>query len=175
MVTVPPVGPPVVVPIGRALFQNSFPLNKSLTLSFRKVFQYDPSKYLQAPEIILDKRFDVPQNSFYLDINEGMHDERRIFANGTILYRYCNTFLLFHNQINSVDNKNLDASLIIIIKSETCFFNSLYRLVYSSLAKSSISCNKSVIPGKAAPPYALNLLGANMAFLVSGHPTSKIL
>ena len=88
MVTVPPVGPPVVVPIGRALFQNSFPLNKSLTLSSRKVFQDDPLKYLQAPEIILDKRFDVPQNSFYLDINEGMDDERRIFANGTILYRY---------------------------------------------------------------------------------------
>ena len=88
MVTVPPVGPPVVVPIGRALFQNSFPLNKSLTLRYRKVFQDDPLKYLEAPEIILDKRFDVPQNSFYLDINEGLDDERRIFSNGTILYRY---------------------------------------------------------------------------------------
>ena len=83
------------------------------------------------------------------------------------------SIIYYFFQINSVDNKNLDASLIIIIKSETCFFNSLYRLVFSSLAKSSISCNKSVIPGKAAPPYALNLLGANMAFLVSGRPTPK--
>ena len=89
------------------------------------------------------------------------------------MYNSLFLFLLLLNQINSVDNKNLDASLIIIIKSEACFFNSLYRLVFSSLAKSSISCNKSVIPGKAAPPYTLNLLGANMAFLVSGRPTSK--
>ena len=87
MVTVPPVGPPVVVPIGRAIFQNSFPLNETSSLNSRKVFQDDPLEHLQAPKIVLDKRFDVPQNSFYLDINEGMDDERRIFANGTILYR----------------------------------------------------------------------------------------
>ena len=61
-------------------------------------------------------------------------------------------------QIISGDNKNLEASLIIIIKSETCRFNSLYRFFFDSSSKSSISCNKSVIPGKADAPYVLNLL-----------------
>ena len=88
MVTVPPVGPPVVVPIGRVLFQNSFQLNKSDSLTNRTILLEDPLSYLKAPQLVLDKRFDVPQNSFYLDVNEGLDDERRIYANGTILYRY---------------------------------------------------------------------------------------
>ena len=76
--------------------------------------------------------------------------------------------------IISVDNKNLDASFLIIIRSETCLFNFSYRFFLESLSKSSISCKRSIIPGKAAPPYELNLLGAKMAFLEYGRSTYNI-
>ena len=88
MVTVPPVGPPVVVPIGRAIFRNTFDMNKSIDFPDTLLKQNDIIEYLKEPRIYLDSRFDVPQDSFYLDINEGMDDERRIFANGTILFKY---------------------------------------------------------------------------------------
>ena len=88
MVTVPPVGPPVVVPIGRAIFKNNFDINKSIVKPDTVLKQKDIIQYLNEPKIYLDSRFDVPQHSFYLDINEGMDDERRIFANGTILFKY---------------------------------------------------------------------------------------
>ena len=102
MVTVPPVGPPVVVPIGRAIFHNPFPSNKSISSASKQGFQNDPIEHVQAPKIVLDERFDVPQNSFFLDINEGMDDERRIFTNGTIFYKYIRWFdlknsFLFNN------------------------------------------------------------------------------
>ena len=88
MVTVPPVGPPVVVPIGRAIFKNTLDINKSMDFPENVLKQNDIIEYLNTPRISLDSRFDVPQDSFYLDINEGMDDERRIFANGTILFKY---------------------------------------------------------------------------------------
>ena len=88
MVTVPPVGPPVVVPIGRAIFKNTLDINKSINFPENVLRQNDIIEYLNEPRIYLDSRFDVPQDSLYLDINEGMDDERRIFANGTILFKY---------------------------------------------------------------------------------------
>ena len=87
MVTVPPVGPPVVVPIGKAIFPNTFDLKESLTQITNKT-HIDPLEHLREPKIYLDDRFDVPENSFYLDVNKGMENERRIFANGTIVFRY---------------------------------------------------------------------------------------
>ena len=87
MVTVPPVGPPVVVPIGKALFQNILNVEKTSNIT-RNITYDDPLQSLREPKIYLDNRFNVPQDSFYLNINKGMEDERRIFANGTILFRY---------------------------------------------------------------------------------------
>ena len=86
MVTVPPVGPPVVVPIGKAIFPNVFDFNR-LQQNISNISDYDPISELKEPKIYLDEKFDVPQNSFYLDINKGMKSERRIFANGTIISR----------------------------------------------------------------------------------------
>ena len=90
MVIVPPVGPPIVVPIGKAIFQNVYKVNSLLENTSNNtpdVSTTNPMKYLREPKIYLDERFDVPQNSFYLDINKGSIDERRIFANGTIILR----------------------------------------------------------------------------------------
>ena len=87
IVTVPPVGPPVAVPIGKAVFQSAIHFNNTIDITGAKL-NHDPIHYLKEPKIYLDDRFDVPQDSFYLNINKGMEDERRIFANGTILFRY---------------------------------------------------------------------------------------
>ena len=90
MVIVPPVGPPTVIPIGKAIFPtlpklNNVALKHNLN-NTHEIF-HDAIRNLEEPKIYLDERFDVPQDSFYLDINKGMKNERRVFANGTIIIR----------------------------------------------------------------------------------------
>ena len=92
MVIVPPVGPPTVVPIGRAVFPQLFDVNTMLQYTLDDNDDVDKSnnasvEYSRKPKIYLDDLFDVPQDSFYLDINKGTQNERRVFANGTIIIR----------------------------------------------------------------------------------------
>lgn len=97
MVIVPPTGVPMVVPIGKAIFPKLFNFKKMLEHYDDKAYN-DSIKNLRKPKIYLDELFDVPQDSFYLDINKGMTNERRVFTNGTIIFRYLlkyNEYLVF--------------------------------------------------------------------------------
>ena len=58
MVTVPPVGPPVVVPIGKAIFPNVFDFNR-LQQNISIISDFDPMSELKEPKIYLDEKFDV--------------------------------------------------------------------------------------------------------------------
>ena len=78
--------------------------------------------------------------------------------------------ILYIFQIFSTGLRNLEASCIIIIKSETCLRIFFHLASLASVSRSSISCKRSEIPGKAEAPYKLNFPGAKMALRVSGRP-----